>query len=225
MNIVRSEQDFDNKSYWNEFYEKFHKKNESSFCSYIKSKLNKETIVVDLGCGMGQDTWSFNQNGNNVIGIDRSSVAIKYNNELKVSTGTRDSIIFKSLDISSKVSFSTFIMDITKNAHSSNRNLLVYARFLLHSITEEVEDNILETLSRYLSKNDIFAAEFRTIEDINRTKIYKDHYRRYIDSEELIERLEHIYKFEIIEYSKGTGFSVFSGEDPFLARVIAKRTV
>lgn len=224
MRIVKFEQDFDNTTYWNEFYKKFHIKNESSFCNYIKSKVNKETIVVDLGCGMGQDTWSFYKDGYIVTGVDQSIVAISHNNKIKAGIDACNSIEFLNIDISSEKIFPCFIMNIIEKARTSNRRILVYARFLLHSITEKAEKNILENLSKYLNEGDLFAAEFRTIEDKDRAKIYKNHYRRYINSDKLITNLECKYSFNIIEYSKGTGFSVLNSEDPFLARIIAKKS-
>lgn len=223
MYTVKTGQEVNNQIYWDNFYKIFRIERESSFCNYIKSIVNKELFVVDLGCGIGQDTWSFYKDGYTVIGVDRSSVAIDRNNKLKSYLGASDFIEFKNLDISSEKNFSHFISDIVYKARMYNKRVIVYARFLLHSIQEDAENVLLENLSKYLEKDDLFVVEFRTIEDKNRVKVFTDHFRRYIDADQLVGKLECKYSFKTIEYSKGTGFSLYKDEDPFLARVLVKK--
>lgn len=211
----------ESKHYWEQFYKDFSIKEDSSFCKYVKSKIPRNMQIIDLGCGTGRDTLSFSREGYSTMGVDRSFEAIKKNNDcINVSN---KNISFVVLDISEKEKLYD-ILKKEKNRAKANRNkLLIYTRFFLHSINKENEDILLETLYRTLSSGDIFAAEFRTIEDENSSKVYDNHYRRYIDSDTLLDELQTKYSFKVVDYLKGTGFSIFNGEDPYLARFIVEK--
>ncbi|MFJ8257664.1 class I SAM-dependent methyltransferase [Peribacillus asahii] len=220
---IRLVSEKENLYYWEEFYKKFKLDEESSFCKYIKNEINKNTTIIDIGCGTGRDTRSFSKAGYRVVGIDRSEEAISSNNNHLKEIGENGCISFKVIDISDGEELSTFISGMVEEASFLGNQLLIYTRFFLHSINRETEEILLRTITNSLNSGDMFAAEFRTIEDQSREKVYNDHYRRYVDSELLVNELEQKYSFEVIEYSKGVGFSVFKNEDPFLARVIAKK--
>ncbi|GGE81774.1 class I SAM-dependent methyltransferase [Priestia taiwanensis] len=213
-----------NLAYWNEFYKRFYIEEESTFCSYIKSRIDKDTLIIDIGCGTGQDIRSFYREGFCVTGIDRSLEVINSNNNVIKQAGYRDSIDFKQVDISSESELSKFIQEKLEEARGRKKKLLVYSRFFLHSINQQTEEVLLKTLAKQLDNGDLFAAEFRTIEDANKEKVYNNHYRRFVDSEQLVKNLEEVYRFEVLEYTKGTGFSIYKGEDPYLARIIARKS-
>lgn len=47
----------------------------------VKAKLDKNSVILDLGCGVGYGTYLLSQVAKNVIGIDISEEAIHYANE------------------------------------------------------------------------------------------------------------------------------------------------
>ncbi|MBW8349429.1 class I SAM-dependent methyltransferase [Bacillus sp. IITD106] len=221
--LQKAQNNKENEEYWDAFYKHFQVEEESTFCKYIKSKLVKDTVIVDIGCGTGRDTFSFYKDGYSVFGIDRSSQAIAFNKQYLINCFENREIYFKKLDILSDYEFIQFLQETSNYAKSMECKLLVYSRFFLHSINVTAENILLNAITEILQTGDLFAAEFRTIEDFEREKVYNNHYRRYIDSEIFIEKLETQHSFEMLEFSKGTGFSPFKGEDPFLARVFAKK--
>lgn len=210
--------------YWDNFYKKHINDSESPFCKYVRSKIGAEYYVIDLGCGNGRDTFSFYKNGYHAIGIDRSHVAIS-TNKLKVMEEklSEQRIEFKCVDISDEATFLRELQSIVKLARKIEKNVAVYNRFLLHSIDDMTEKVLMTSIAKVLEKGDLFLSEFRTLEDINNKKIYNGHYRRYIDSEKLALDLCERYDFHIIEFKEGYGFSLYKGENPYLARIIAEK--
>ena len=66
--------------------------------------------------------------------------------------------------------------------------------------------------------------EFRTIEDKEIEKTYDDHYRRFIETNAFLERTRY-YDFELKEFYKGRGLSIYQEEDLYLGRVWLKNKV
>ncbi|MFF2092624.1 class I SAM-dependent methyltransferase [Paenibacillus sp. NPDC058174] len=213
-----------NINYWNEFYRKVRIQEESTFCKFIKQKFGNETIIMDIGCGSGRDTFAFARDGYEVIGVDRSEQSIKVNSELGLDFKSPDTALeFRRVDISDAAELSVVIEDIKERANALNKRLVVYMRFLLHSINEPTQSILLSTLSSVCRSGDCIAAEFRTIEDQMLDKVYNDHYRRFVDSENLLEQLTHEYKFKEVYSIKGKGLSPFQNEDPYLSRIIVEK--
>jgi tellurite methyltransferase len=216
--------DFENKKYWDEFYKEARIQEESTFCKYIKNIFDKNTIILDVGCGSGRDTFSFAKENYDVVGIDRSKEAIRFNQSIKEQLNKKvKNIEFHTVDLSNPKLLSEIIIRLSNKAELERKNLVIYLRFLLHSINEKTEEIMLTTLSNNLPKGSIFVAEFRTIEDKKLNKVYGNHYRRFIIAEKLLSKLKGKYNFSEILFVKGTGFSIYKGEDPYLARIIMEK--
>lgn len=209
--------------YWDNFYRNNRIEGESSFCAFVRSKLSGNMHVFDVGCGSGRDAFSFARAGFPVTGIDRSEQAIRANLELVKRNGLAASIDFHRMDIGDREHFGALVKDLSRKARLEQGRLLVYLRFVLHSIDEPTQEKLLQCLHDGMDDGDVFAAEFRVKEDEYRPKVFTDHYRRYIDSDALVRELGETYRFRVDFYVKDTGLSVFRDEDPYLARIIATR--
>lgn len=203
-----------NEQYWEQYYREEMLSGESSFCRFIKGKTDPSSVIVDVGCGSGRDTISFSESGYKAIGIDRSQQAIQNN----VERGKRGDIKFMCTDICQKDKFKNILKSI--KAKNSNVSLTIYGRFFLHSITLENQNDFLEVIDETLSNNDLLCLEFRTIEDRELSKVYNNHYRRYIDLNKLLLELKEKYRFEIYYSFQGRNLSIFKGENPYLGRII-----
>lgn len=209
-----------NVSYWNEFYKKVALDEESTFCTFIKEEIRDDVVIIDIGCGSGRDTRSFAKEGYQIYGIDRSIEAINMNNE---NVKHISNIEFFNIDIADERKLQSFIDNIIATKKNYEKKLMIYSRFFLHSINKETELILLHILSMVLKREDLLVLEFRTIEDEKIEKVYSDHYRRYIDSDELKDDLENKYEFSTEYYYKGRGLSIYKNEDPYLARMILKK--
>ncbi len=216
-----------NKQYWENFYKDRVDLTESStFSEYILNKKEKNienTILVDLGCGTGKDTFYFAKNGFEVIGIDGSEEVIKINNNImNKHFNTNNNIYFSCVDLSNVNEVQKLMAEFNKISKSQEKRILFYTRFFLHAITEETENLILDSILENIQIPCEIVAEFRTKEDEELDKVFDDHYRRYIDTDLLITKLIKL-GFSIEEFSKGRGFSIYKNENPFLARIILKK--
>jgi hypothetical protein len=74
--------------------------------------------------------------------------------------------------------------------HNSDSDLLtLYNRFFLHTLDEEQERRFLTALAQAIKTGDKLYMEFRCSLDSKQEKVYKGHYRRYVDTEKLIDFL------------------------------------
>ncbi|RNB90103.1 class I SAM-dependent methyltransferase [Brevibacillus nitrificans] len=215
---------YDSVEYWNEYYKKEKIQEESTFCTYIKKQINNSSIILDVGCGSGRDTFAFASDGYEAVGIDRSEEAIKFNNEKKYhGIHAKLKIDFQVVDLNDSFSLNRILEELCQKSLREKKNMVVYLRFLLHSINETTEKVLLKSISKHLPKGSYLAAEFRTIEDQGLDKLYDDHYRRFIVAEDLVRDLEDQHQFATIAFTKGTGLSKYKGEDPFLARILMQK--
>jgi len=90
---------------------------------------------------------------------------------------------------------------------------VVYARFVIHALTEEEEKQIYDQSSGYLM------IETRSDKGVRPDET---HERRLTNSDELIKKLED-NNFKIIYFVEGWGLAPHKDEDPVCVRVIAKK--
>ncbi len=198
--------------YWNNYYSKNSIPFEpSSFAKFIFKFINKETKIIDIGCGNGRDSFYFANKNLETLGIDYSDVAIK-----NLKQNTKDNLQFKELNIE----------HISKELKNISIDIC-YCRFILHSFNEKVESALFEWIKN--SNVSILCIETRVEEDIY-SNSKQDHYRRPINELELKAKIKNI-DFEIIFDKKSNKFSRYKKEygvkdlknDPMLLRIIAKR--
>ncbi|MEE1131340.1 MAG: class I SAM-dependent methyltransferase [Caryophanon sp.] len=211
------------KNHWNEFYKKQKGLNENSTFSmfvFEKIKANKSNyILVDIGCGTGKDSFYFASKGMKVIGIDGSEEVIKIN---KGKVNPLNYVDFKCVDLSDENEVNQLFEFVNEIAQLENKHVLIYNRFFLHAIPDEVEEVIFTGININLKKPYIIMSEFRTKEDEMLHKIYNDHFRRYVDTNELLNRVLR-FNWSVEFLMKERGLSIYKDEDPFLARLILSK--
>lgn len=193
------------KEYWKEFYKRKRQISPpSNFATYCLKFFEKSTGILDAGCGDGRDSVFFAEKGYAVTAIDGAS------------TVESPGVLFYRADISSLDDFQV-----------DN----VYCRFTLHSLTVEEESNFLDWCSNNIRSRGILAIEGRSVG----AKLFKkgipgpdkdsritSHYRRFIDIDELIEKLKR-RDFKIVRSVQRIGLAKLKKENPLIVRVIARR--
>jgi ubiquinone/menaquinone biosynthesis C-methylase UbiE len=209
-----------NRIYWRQFYRDHQIEGGSTFANFVFQRFPEPRRVIEIGCGTGRDSVFLAGRGHRVVAADRSPEAIDRAREAVEHAGV-DGLEFAVVDASDRDQLTRFLAEVEV---PDGTELLVYLRFFLHSIPERVEDVIFETLTRALPVGFRVCAEFRTTEDERRAKVFGDHDRRYLDEEAFAAKLSERWGFEIEHLEAGVGLSPFQGEDPHLARVIARST-
>lgn len=204
------------RKYWNSYY----KENKcsiskcSDFAIEVNKKLEKNSRILELGCGNGRDSLYFLSQGHNVIGLDASDIAIDRLNS-----------------ITQKNSEALFVCDDFVKCHAlyQKKYDCVYSRFTLHAINERQEDELLRNIKSSLSTGGMLCIEARTVHDDiygkgkslgNNAFEYNGHYRRFIDVDKFKKKVENM-GFKIDYLAERNGFSKTDDSDPVLMRLIA----
>jgi len=223
-NAVTSKDVTSEKDYWNSFYSKWTIDVPSQFCVLAATEINKETPIVEFGCGNGRDSIYLSKQGFRVCASDLSSEGIA-KNKAKVAaySGPTDEsklqLFFSICNVTDKKDVS----DLIDSARVDGGNVTVYHRFFLHSIDESQEKLFFQALKDALIPGDHIYMEFRCSLDKTLPKFYgKDHYRRYMHTPDFVEYLDNL-GFKVEYEQTGQGMAKYKNEDPFVSRVIAMR--
>ena len=203
-------------SYWDQWYSaRKAPRRESQFAAWVqKSYLRGTDAILELGCGNGRDSFYFLQHGHTLLALDGSSTAIERNTD---RLGRSD--VFHCIDFADLQSFThNKLADIS----------IVYSRFVLHAVPDDVESIMLDFMARVLPAGGRMMHEFRTIRDplaqkgenLGGTERFTDHYRRFIDPFTLVTKIRS-RGFRIEFFAEGHGFAVLGDDDPVVARLVA----
>ncbi len=202
--------------YWNHYYAKKLKEiqSPSDFAQSVISHLEPGKSLIDLGCGNGRDSLYFMEHHLNVTGIDASEEAISQLNQLKLENGN-------------------FVCDdfVSSKALYQVQYDYIYSRWTMHAISEQQEDELLENVAEAVKEGGLFLIEARSIQDDlygkgmcvgNNAFIYHEHFRRFMDKEIFIPKLEN-HGFRVISLEEGENYSKTETSNPVLVRIVASR--
>src|SRR6266700_761401 len=130
---------YNQKQHWNELHQqgsmKDYSKKQTDFAEEVLKYFPKHAKVLELGCGLGNDSFFFTSEGNNVVATDFSEVVIKQNSE---HYRKQTNLIFKTVDMSQKLPF------------DSSQFNVVYARLSLHYFTNQITKQLFDEIHRIL---------------------------------------------------------------------------
>jgi predicted RNA methylase len=174
--------------------------------------------VVDIGCGDGRDGCAFGVAGRRVLGLDQSPVGVEHATKRADELGLGD-VSFATCDVSHRDELAAALATVRRG----DEPVVFYLRFFLHAINEETQATLLDAIDACARPGDLFAAEFRTDKDAEQAKVHTKHYRRFQNAEDFLADLASGRGWAILHSEEGPGLSRYQGEDPVLARVIARR--
>ncbi|MDR3128787.1 MAG: class I SAM-dependent methyltransferase [Tannerellaceae bacterium] len=213
-----------NKEYWEKYYaRKEGIATPSLFAQYVRENVIgkrrdlDQINLIELGCGNGRDSIYFAAEGLNVSAIDQCKKEIE---SLRQRTADMQNIIFRCADFSS-------LEDKFFN--------IVYSRFTLHSISKYQQNRLIKWVSRNLvTFGGVFCIETRgqknelykkgiLVEGESDAYIFDNHYRRFLNFEELCHSLED--SGFILRYAdEKKGFAPYKESNETYIRVIAEKT-
>jgi cyclopropane fatty-acyl-phospholipid synthase-like methyltransferase len=209
----------DDKNYWTDYYLANSKPTEAStFAEFIVDRLEEGKKLIELGCGNGRDSVFFCKNNINVVAVDQVDSEIEFLNE----NYANENIEF-------------VCDDFTNLAETSNETIrnttfdYIYSRFTFHSINEEKENRTLEWIANHLDGG-LFLLEARSLNDpmfkkgeaLSETENFTTHYRRYMDLNKFIAKLEDL-GFEILFKIEDKDLAPYKDDNPYVIRIIAKK--
>jgi len=199
--------------YWEKFYKNIRKKRlpQSRFANFVLKRINHNSTLLDFGCGDGRDTFFFSKYLKKSIGIDSCKYIIKENNLIK-----NKKIFFLNYNIKNK----NLYPNLKKLIYNKDNNI-VYARFFLHSLTNTEIKFFFLIAKKIIKKNGRIFVEYRTEKDKKNKKIFKNHYRNFINPKNLENILIEL-NLKSIFFKEGKGMAKYKNEDAFVARHIIK---
>ena len=193
-----------NKEYWDDFYNNnIVTNNESDFAKYVLNYIKNNNVngsMIDIACGNGRDSMFFKNNGIDVCGLD-------------LSTNLND-VNFKFIKHN--------LLDFDYSDYD-----IFYLRFVIHTLTEEEFDCLINKLLS-VNKNTHIFIETRSSKGITdeqksetffKSSIGEPHFRLLYSKDYLDTKLSNF--FEIIESSEDK-YSKFGDDDPYCLRYILK---
>ncbi|MBE6486510.1 MAG: class I SAM-dependent methyltransferase [Methanosphaera stadtmanae] len=203
----------ENKDYWAGYYKKHPNPVEpSTFAQFCTEYIQEGKKLIELGCGNGRDSVYFRKKNLNVTAIDQVDEEVAYLNEKYGD---------KCLE---------FIAKDFSNLRTDKFYDYIYSRFTLHSIDQEAEKRVFKWISHQLNSEGYFFLEVRSLNDpmfkkgeqISDTENITTHYRRYLDFEDTVKKLEEL-GLNVVYKIESQGLAVYKDDDPMLIRIIAKK--
>lgn len=183
----------------------------TKFAEEVQNLIPKNSKILELGCGVGNDFLYFAQNGHQVLATDLSKIAIEKNEKYF----KEDNLKFEILDMSLPMNFPDNTFDA------------VYARLSLHYFTDQVTKEIFKEIHRILKPSGLFCFLCKSTNDPYYGKgrlIEKDmyeengHIRHFFSEDYVKECLEGSFEIQRLE----TGQDNFYNSPSAFIKVIAK---
>jgi cyclopropane fatty-acyl-phospholipid synthase-like methyltransferase len=203
------------KDYWNKYYKTISLEEEpSTFARFCSNKyLNKNSIILETGCGNGRDSFYFAEKGYKIYAFDQSEYIINLLNNKNT---------FENLEF-----FAEDILDLEKHPNIN----CIYSRFVFHSLNIEEESKMIKYAYNVLPLGGLFLIEARSIKSSlygegkqieKDTYFYNNHSRRFIEKNQLIDKLQK-YGFKIIEVVEEEGLAIHNNDNPVVVRIAIKK--
>lgn len=205
--------------YWNDFYKQGSREPHSSFAEWCVPRMVPALPVVELGCGSGRDARFLAQQGFSVMALDQSEEALQKARSEVSSLGLTN-LTFTVHDLEEDGG-ALALKDLAAGNFPLNElseGIHIYARFFLHSITEDAQIQIFSNLHGLLGSKGFAFFEFRNLHDEHLEKTFGNHSRRYVDTEYLVSRLSD-WKLRLRELTQGQGLAAYGREDPDVSRL------
>lgn len=206
----------DQKQHWDKLHEQgsvdHYSDKPSDFAEEVLITVNPASQVLELGCGVGNDSVAFAKAGHAVLATDFFEVAITKNSERFKDI---PNLSFEVLDISRPMEF------------KDNRFDVVFARLSLHYFSDEITKKAFKEMHRILGPEGFLCFICKSIKDplygkgeeIEKDMFeHKGHIRHFFSEEYVRECLGNNFRIKKIE----SGEEKFYGKESAFVKVIAR---
>lgn len=206
------------RAYWDDFYSRAadHLINErpSTFAQWVRAQLIGGRLV-DIGTGTGRDGLWFASEGFAVTGYDYSPASVLLATQRAQADGLQAG--FEELDLYDHEAVTL----VGKSLADESTPVAVYARFLVHALEDAGRAHLFELAGAVGARGGPFFAEFRTGKDKGRRHVFGEHFRLFLDPEQVVDELR-ASGAASVHVEEGQGLAVYRDEDPHIARLVAR---
>ena len=209
-----------NKRYWEQFYRQNLLLVPSQFCAMVSTEVGKEPTMVEFGCGNGRDSLYFGSQRHQVFAMDLAHEAIQACKD-KAQENHLDNVHFQQGDLTNLDD----IVNIVENARtkSETADIIGYSRFVMHSINDEQQAAFMANVSKTMKSGELFYFEFRSKEDAALEKVFGNHYRRFVDTDDFVKCFTEDHGYKLLYRLTGRGMAKYKNEDPVVSRLIFEK--
>lgn len=199
----------DQKAHWNNAHDKqwlrAHSAKQTAFAEEVNIAITPKSRILELGCGEGNDSIYFAQEGHSIISTDFSDVVITQNKQRYNHPLLR----FEVQDISEKLPFDDNSFDV------------VYARLSLHYFNDVTTRDIIKEIYRVLKTDGCIQFMCKSTDD----PIYGEGDEIETDMFELDGHVRHFfspeYAKDLLESSGFSNIKITAGKEKLYDRMSA----
>lgn len=170
--------------------------------------------LLDLGCGTGQDSLYFAQRGFDVLAVDGALKVAK-----RAFRGVRKARRPSKMRLNLESLRETLTAGTALGEQQQHR--VVYARFLLHRMSEQGRENTWRFIRMALECGGRGYLEFRTDKDADLPKEFESSLRTFLRPDAMAAEA-HRFGLRVLDSRESRGWSPLGIEDPYLCRMIVE---
>ena len=206
------------KLYWENYYKKrVAPEDPSLFAQHVADSYASEgDRLIELGCGNGRDAEFLGAQGVEVVAVDQAVTQV----EALTANTRQPNVEYRAADFTN--------LDEEEGEYD-----IVYSRFTLHSVMAEEQHRALEWTQRALKIGGYLCIEVRgqknrlfglgtQVEGQPDAYVYEDHYRRFLDREDLNQEIGKL-GLRIISSTEERGYAPFGDTDDYFIRHISRK--
>ncbi len=207
--------DVDHSAYWEDFYSQKAALVPSEPSPFARWVAGREPVgtLLDIGSGTGRDSLYFASEGYRVLGCDYAVPGLRYAEEQARQRDLGD-VAFQRLDLYD----AEHALESAEAIARSTAPTVVYARFMVHALSDEGRHNLFLLSSKVLqAPQGRLYLEFRTARAEHE---FGEHFRQFVQPDQVKSELGS-HGFAIDHCEEGHGLAVHKSEDPRVCRIVA----
>jgi SAM-dependent methyltransferase len=185
----------------------------SPFARWVHEREPVESSIVDIGAGTGRDSLWFARRGHDVLGLDYIPAATERAGNLAREENLPAR--YKTFNLYD----ARQVLGIGAELSHRDSPPVLYGRFLIHALEDLGRHNLWRLAAMCLRRGGRFYLEFRTGLDEGAEHEFGEHFRRYLDPDDVVAEIE-AAGGRVEHQEAGHGLAIHKNEDPHVCRLV-----
>ncbi|RYP83433.1 class I SAM-dependent methyltransferase [Nocardioides guangzhouensis] len=205
--------------HWHEFYKsdagQALSREHSAFAAWVAERIDPGSPVVDVGAGNGRDAVWFASTGHPATVLEPATNGMR----LARQNASQHHVSLEHRG----VNFNEVRSPLLLAARLTRREQVphLHARFLLDALTHHARHAFWRFAAVVQRTGGRTFLEFRTPASAGERTTYPDHFRQYLDPDEVVAEIRR-YGGTVVEREQGRGRAVLGREDPDVCRLVIR---